>query len=259
MAAEDNLNAGLGATTAGLAGYAALGPVGWALGAAQLAGSLYGMKSQRRQRKRLKAELERRRVALIDSKNQAIGRIAEGTAASKAPLEAIAERVRTEEGFRDPVLEQSLATGAREQLGQQIRQTQAGQTSASGGIPQQQLLMAALLSQVQSSQLGRQYARRAASTQALTGIYSQLSQITQAGAQSASGIEMQYAGMMQQEPMLNGSPYDPAGDAIGGLLSYFQTDTGKEALGSLFSKFQGGGAGGKGVSYTFDKNGYAEF
>lgn len=215
-------------------------PVTIALGLGQLGGSLYGIKSQRKQRKRLKAELKRRREALIDSKNQAIGRISEGTAAAKSPLESLAQRVRDEEGFRDPVLEQSMVAGSREQLGQQIRQTQAGQTSASQGIPQQQLMMAALLSQVQSAQLGRQLARRAESTRALTGIYSQLSEITQAGAQSASGIEMQYANAMQQETLLNDEPYDPLGGFLGSMMSFLQTDTGKEGLSALFSKFNGG-------------------
>jgi len=216
--------------------------IGAILGGAQLASSIYGISSAHRQRERLKRELERRRVGLIDSKNQAIGRIAEGTAAAKTPLEAIAERVRTEQDFRDPVLEQSLVAGSRQQLGSQIREAQAGQTSASQGIPQQQLMMAALLSQVQSSSLGRQLARRTEATRALTGIYSQLSEITQAGAQSASGIEMQYAQALQGEPVFEqGQGQDSVAGALSGLMAYLGTEEGKGALSGLFSKFQGGG------------------
>lgn len=224
-------------TVATSAGLATLGPVGWALAAANLATGIFGGMSARKQRKKLKAELERRRLALIDSKNMAIGRIAEGTAAAKSPLEAIAERVRTEEGFKDPVLEQSLVAGTRQQLGAQLRQTQAGQTSASQGIPQQQLMMAALLSQVQSSSLSRQLARRQESTRALAGIYGQLSEITQAGAQSAAGIETQFASMAQNEPIFNQEGNDVLASGLGGLMSFLNTDTGKQGLAELFAKW----------------------
>lgn len=212
-------------------------PISLTLGLGQLGGTLWGIKGQRKQRKRLKAELERRRVGLIDSKNQAIGRISEGTAAAKAPLEAIADRVRTEESFRDPVLEQSLQAGVREQLGAETQRVEASQSGTASGLPQQQLLMAAVMSQAMMGTESRRMARRMESTRALTGIYSQLSEITQAGAQSASGIEMQYANAMQNEPILNSEPYDPIGGAIGGLLSFLQTDAGKEGLSSLFGKF----------------------
>lgn len=222
------------------AGGGALGPLGIGLMGAQLLGSLYGMKSARRQRKKLKADLERRRLALIESKNLAIGRVAEGTAAAKAPLEALAERVRTEEGFRDPVLEQSLAAGAREQVGAGLRQVEATQTSASLAIPQQQLLMAAALSQSLLGTESRRLQRRMESTRALAGIYGQLSEITQSGAQSAAGIETQFAGMLQQEPTFNEEGNDPLASGLGGMLAFLQTDQGKEALGGLFSVFQGG-------------------
>ncbi len=215
-----------------------LDPVSLTLGLGQLGSTLYGMKSARKQRKRLKAELERRRVALIDSKNQAIGRIAEGTAAAKSPLEAIAERVRTEEGFRDPVMEQAATAGFREQVGAQLRQTEAGGSNASQGVPREQLLMAAVMGQVGMASESRRLARRMESTRALSGIYSQLSEITQAGAQSASGIEMQYANAMQNEPILNNQPYDPLGEALGGFMSFLGTDSGKEGLQALFDKFK---------------------
>lgn len=214
-------------------------PVSLTLGLGNLAGGLYGISSARRQRKRLKAELEKRRLSLIESKNMAIGRVAEGTAAAKSPLEALAERVRTEESFRDPVLEQSAQAGFREQAGAQLRQTEAARGSSSQGLPREQLMMAALMGQVGMASESRRLARRMESTRALSGIYGQLSEITQSGAQSAAGIETQFASALQNEPILNNSPYDPLGQSIGGLLSFLGTDSGKEALGGLFSKFQG--------------------
>lgn len=234
-------------------------PVSMTLGAANLAGGLYGMSSQRRQQKRLKAELERRRLALIESKNLAQGRIAEGTAAAKAPLEALAERVRTEEGFRDPVMEQAVAAGARQQLGAELRQTQSARGgSTASPIPQQQLLMALALSQASLGSESRRLARRMESTRALSGIYGQLSEITQSGAQSAAGIETQFASALQQEPLFNqGQGQDPLAAGLGGLLSFLGTDTGKGALGDLFKAFQSHTGGP--VSYTTDANGYAEF
>jgi hypothetical protein len=216
-------------------------PLTLGLAAAQFGGGLFGMSRQKRQQRRLKDELEKRRVALVESKNLAIGRVAEGTAAAKAPLEALAERVRTEEGFRDPVLEQSLAAGAREQVGAGLRQVEATQTSASLAIPQQQLLMAAALSQSLLGTESRRMQRRMESTRALAGIYGQLSEITQGGAQSAAGIETQFAGMLQQEPTFNEEGNDPLASGLGGLLSFLQTDQGKEALSGLFGMFQGGG------------------
>lgn len=232
-------------------------PLTSAISLAQLGGGFYGMSSARRQQRRLKAELERRRVGLIESKNLAIGRISEGTAAAKVPLEALAERIRTEERFRDPVLEQSMAAGSREQLGAGLRQVEATQTSASMAIPQQNLLMAAALSQSLLGTESRRLQRRMESTKALAGIYSQLGEITQAGAQSAAGIETQFASALQQEPLFNkGEGQDPLAAGLGGLLSFLGTDQGKEALAGLFKMFQGGGGP---VSYTKDANGYAEF
>lgn len=230
-------------------------PISLTLGAANLAGGIYGARSARRQQARLKAELERRRTALMESKNIAIGRVAEGTAAAKAPLEAIAERVRTEESFRDPVMEQAVAAGARQQLGAELRQTQAAQSgSAASPIQQQRLLMAAVLSQAMLGSESRRLARHMESTKALAGVYGRLGELTQAGAQSAAGIETQFASALNQQPLPDES--DPVAAGIGGLLSFLGTDTGKEALGGLFKMFQGQGGP---VSYTTDANGYVEF
>lgn len=215
-------------------------PISLAIAGANLAGGIFGSRSARKQRRQLKAELERRRQALIEGKNLAIGRIAEGTAAAKAPLEAIAERVRTEEDFRNPVLEQALAQGVRQNLGAELRKQQATRGDAAQAIPQQQLLMAAALSQTLLASESRRVARRTESTRALSQIYSQLSEVTQAGAHSAANIEGQFSSAIANLPM------PPQGDAmaagLGGFLSFLGTDAGKEGLGSLFKMFQGGGS-----------------
>lgn len=206
---------------------------------ANLVGGLVGGSRARRKRRRLKREIERRRLGLIESKNLAIGRIAEGTAAAKAPLEAIAERVRTEEEFRDPVMEQALSAGVRQRLGADLRGQQAARSSAVQGIPQQQLLMAAALSQTLMASESRKIARRSEATRALTGIYSQLGEITQAGAHSAANIEGQFSSALANLPIPEEDDVLSAG--LGGFLSFLGTDAGREGLGSLFSMFQGGG------------------
>lgn len=235
MASTDYLNAGTGSALTGAAGYAALGPVGWALGAAQLGASLFGMSRSRKQRQRMKEELERRRLALINGKNMAIGRLAEGTAAAKAPLEALAERVRTEEDLRDPVMEQSLIAGVREQFGASQQQAQRQSTPAQS-LQLQQLMMAAALGQGYMATESRRVARRTEATRALSGIYGNLSEITLAGAQSASGIEERFAQAQSSLPMMQETG-DDLSNMLGGMLSWLNTDTGKEALGGLFSKF----------------------
>lgn len=216
-------------------------PVSLTLGGLNLAGSLFGSHRDRKRMKRLKAEIERRRLALIQSKNLAQSRIAEGTAAAKRPLEAIAERVRTEEEFRDPALEQALIAGARQQVGAQLRQAEAAQTSNSSGIPQQQILMAAVLSQSLLASESRRMARRTEATQALGGIYSKLAEITQAGAHSAANLEGQFASAINSLPMPDET--DTASAALGGFLSFLGTDTGRSGLEQLFSAFRGPGGG----------------
>lgn len=218
------------------------GPVGWAVGLATLAGGIFGGASARRAQERLKREIERRRVGLIESKNIAVGRVEAATAAARTPLEAIADRVRRESDFRDPVLEQSLVAGTRAQIGGELRRTEATQSSASLALPQQNLLMAAVMSQSLLSGESRRLARRAQSTQELTRLYSQMGEITQAGASTAAGIEGQYASALNSLPYQDQTSVGAA--QIGGFLAFLNTDSGKEGLGALFKKFGGGGGGG---------------
>lgn len=224
-----------GGTAATTAGLAALGPVGWALAAINIGSGLIGGHRARKQQRKIKAEIERRRLGLIEAKNLAIGRTAEATAAARNPLDALAERVRRESDFRDPMLEQALAAGARQHLGGELRRLESTQSSGAQALPQQQLMMAAALSQAQLGSESRRMARRAQSTQALGQIYAQQAQITQQGAATAANLESEFGQALAQLQMPS---FNDVGSAqIGGLLAFLNTDEGKAGLGDLMKMF----------------------
>jgi len=177
--------------------------------------SLLNARSAGKAAKKQRAELRRREAQLEETTTQATGAVEAAGRAAVAPLEREVGILRDTEGFRNPMLEQSMIESVRQQAGQAVERVSTSRNPAAARAK----IINALF---QSRGLIAQASARADRLSKLQGARTQLllsaGQSKQQTASTAAGIRMSGAQAIAGLPMPEQAPNTTA-SLTGGFLS----------------------------------------